>query len=153
MPEKKLWIIEVVEELQNIPLEECEDRGGEVEEGDHVVGEMSPDLRRLFTHMARSGDRLRKYAMELQDSALELHDMMCRFKLLTNIFWACVRDEFPELRIKPSSGARRGNKVMWSEEKTEEMMAIQLDRILGHGSERALAKVIAFMSHRPGGAR
>ena len=163
MPEKKLWIIEVVEGLQSIPLEECEDPDGKLEEGDNIVGEMSDGLRRMYTYMTRFGSWMKKEAekfdvsgrkpktlADLDDAIQKVSDMANRYKLISEIFWECVREEFSELRSRRSIGVRRGNKVVWSEEKTEEMMAIPLDWILGSGSERALAKAIAFMSHRPG---
>lgn len=155
MSEKQLWIVEVAEEIQSIPLEECEEPDGEVEEGDHIVGEMSDGLRRMYAYMSRLGDQLKNEAEELKlperrpttfadlkDAVRKASDMVNRYRLISEMFWECVKKEFPELRSKRCIGVRNDFKVVWSEEKAEPRVHL----IFGPGVEEALVEMAAAMN-------
>lgn len=93
-------------------------------EEDHVVGEMSEDLKRIYTtwiNLQESADRAileAKYAKgddqrkELTGRAKELH---AKTEALEIIFWISVRDEF-ELWDKSSIGVRKNFQIVWSDE-------------------------------------
>ena len=100
----------------------------ELEEKDHVVGDITSDLelqkfyvfgRRLIAESERllidareAGSR--KEMEELVSRAQELTD---KGHLIVNIFWTSIKDSF-QLWDKSSIGIREGWQVVWSDQNT-----------------------------------
>lgn len=118
------WIKLLPLELHEIEEGEfCEPETGPESGKDNIVGEMSIDLKRIYTRyrtLRESADRAAidaKYAKKEEQrkefliKALELHE---KAEAMESIFWISVKDEFG-LWGKESIGVRKGFLVVWSE--------------------------------------
>jgi len=102
---------------------------------DHVVGEVSDELRRLYL----TAIRWIKTSMEInveanftQDTqqaerlAIKAHELQEKGKILRNIFWAALKDEH-KMWNKPSVGLRSGWIAVWSEPETPHIIGFLED--------------------------
>lgn len=91
---------------------------------DHVAGEMSPALVKLFTLWRMTDKSLDEKAMQLkwrgkcdsgsmQDFMHDARKLKSRSEVLETIFWHEVRDEF-NLWDREVIGVRKGRLVVWS---------------------------------------
>lgn len=95
----------------------------EVEQTDHVVGEVSPELRKLFSisrsmqmEAEQTGLNLRYGREKNQEAAQEKMLMLLdKSKILMQIFWSELKDVH-NLWSQPAIGVRKGWKVVWSDD-------------------------------------
>ena len=96
----------------------------EVSTDDHIVGEASDELRRLYNLRERylkrcTEEEVRSRFARTNDEAREAIDLAkeyrSRAKMADAIFWAALKDNY-SLWQKPTVGIRQGWKVVWSEE-------------------------------------
>lgn len=116
------WLDMVSMEIKNMDPDKLIEPGGEVTSKDHVVGEMDDDHKRFYS-----------LAMQWEKAALEIalaghygnvneraqamrkaYQLRKKAEVLLENFWLSLNDTF-DLWDKPSSGVRRGWKVVWSE--------------------------------------
>ncbi len=96
----------------------------DMERGDHEIGLMTEDHKRLFTlwrAVKRSAEEAviqAKYAQS-REQALEekkrAEELALKAHILGDIFWVSLNDHY-DVWDKESIGVRRGFKVVWSEE-------------------------------------
>ena len=131
------FLAEIIENLKRIKVEKLAGPQREVGEGDHVVGVVSEELKRLWGLRAEG----RRKLFELERLLLliaaqhlgepepppEYLEKRREFLLadsdddaVNELFWAAVRQDFPEIAEHPSIGVRREWKVVWSEKDREE---------------------------------
>ncbi len=124
------WLEKIQVQMAALSPEGFAEPECEVGENEHVVGEASESLKRLFTvaqsyvdlKVQKLGDALKAIKNREESAKLrdEANDIGAEAKLLTKIFWQSVRDEYPELADKPEIGIRKGWKVLWKESSGEE---------------------------------
>lgn len=124
------WLDKIQEKMAALsPTQFCSpDR--ELGKDDHVVGEASEGLKRLFTvaqsyvdlKVQKLGDALKAIKNREESAKLrdEANDIGAEARLLTKIFWQSVRDEYPELADKPEIGIRKDWKIVWTDRSSEE---------------------------------
>lgn len=105
-------------ELQEV--QEYSEPDSEVEKGDHIVGIMSDDLKKLYTLWRQFSYRASELALQLEYgrqnvSRAEVDEIKTKAGLLGGLFWIAVSDEFG-LWNRKSTGVRKGYKVVWSDE-------------------------------------
>lgn len=104
-------------------------------EGDHVVGVMSDDLKKLWTlcqqyaeSSAKAEAKLRFGSGVEEELGGKVNELSEKAKVLRDIFFIAVCDEF-ELWDKKSTGVRKGFEVVWTEE--DDSLPPFIRRILG----------------------
>lgn len=92
---------------------------------DHIVGEMSDDLKRLYTlwmQIDRESERLAHEAKWESDEAKKrqlvtnVYEIYKKAEILQEIFWISLKDDY-QLWDKPSVGVRKNYQVVWTEER------------------------------------
>jgi len=91
-----------------------------VTEGDHVVGDMGEDLKKLWTLWKQSAYRASELKLQLRYgqqnvTKAQVNEAMIKARAINDIFWIALSDEFG-LWDKNSTGVRQGYKVVWSDE-------------------------------------
>ena len=113
--------------LKLLPLEikEVNDLGEpdtEVNIHDHIVGELSNDLRKLYTMWKKTTEVAARTKVDLlfsnskhkEELDRRFSELSSKSEALREIFWIGVHDEH-DLWSKDSVGVRRGWKVVWSD--------------------------------------
>ena len=117
------WLKTIPIELSAIEAKDFIDPGYEQEAGDKPVGEVSDDLKRLFT-LARKLREISAYAavrakFESSESVrgeerIRAVEFAKKAELLMEIFWICLKDE-KSMWDKSQIGIRKGFIAVWSE--------------------------------------
>lgn len=121
-------------ELQEV--EEYKEPDMNMEKGDHIVGDMSDDLKKLYTLWRQFSYRADELKLQLRYGRqnvgkAEVAEISTKAEALRALFWIAVADEF-ELWDRGNTGVRKGYKVVWSEEQRPDMPPF-LRQILGLG--------------------
>lgn len=119
-------------ELQEV--QEYKEPDMQVEKGDHIVGDMSDDLKKLYTLWRQFSYRASELTLQLEYGRqnvgkAEVNEIKTKAEVLRDLFWIAVSDEF-ELWDRNRTGVRKGFKVVWSEEQRPDMPPF-LRQILG----------------------
>lgn len=130
-----MYLRELLAQLESVP-ELPPSPDGPVEEGDHVVGTLSDDLRRLYAvlqlaqrqcqQQVQAALRLRaellgkqKLTFGEQERVEKLQATLGRqelhYETVKRLFWTSVRMAFPELLDKQSVCIREDWQVCWEE--------------------------------------
>jgi hypothetical protein len=95
----------------------------ELIDGDHVVGVMSADLKKLFTLGQQYALRVEELKIKYrfsdensEDIQAKINELSSKTDALRTLFWIAVSDEF-SLWNRASTGVRRGYQVVWSDVK------------------------------------
>lgn len=89
--------------------------------GDHIVGVISDDLKKLWTLCQQYAESSAKAEAELRFGGAgeeflgKVNELSEKAKALRDIFFIALCDEF-ELWDKKSTGVRKGFEVVWTEE-------------------------------------
>lgn len=106
--------------LELAEIKEFQEPTADVVKGDHVVGEMSEDLKKLWTLWKQSAYRASELSLQHRYgqqnvTKAQATEAETKAEVLNIIFWIAIHDEF-SLWDKNSTGVRRGFKVVWSDE-------------------------------------
>lgn len=115
--------------LKLLPLElqdvkEYHEPEGELGSNDHIVGEASEDIRKLFTYGKNLQKRYVTLEMEMKltdnlskrgELETQHQEFQAKARVISQLFWIAVRDEF-SLWDKPDVGIRQGYQVVWIDE-------------------------------------
>ena len=94
----------------------------EIERNDHVVGEMSDDLKKLYTlwnstmksAMQLQMERMFGQVKDKDDWKARFDEITDKIEILQRLFWFAVKAEH-NLWGYPSIGVRKGFTVVWSD--------------------------------------
>lgn len=97
----------------------------ELREKDHVVGDMSDSLKKLWTLWKQTAYRADELKLQLRygeqnTSVGQARELESKAQVIRDIFWIAVNDEF-ELWGKLRVGVRKGFKVVWNEEEMPQL--------------------------------
>lgn len=109
------WLKLLPLELQEI--QDYAEPKQELSPNDDYVGEMSIDLKKLFTLLRSSQKALAAAIVEAQFGDVQagkVRELRQKAKAIEDIFWISVKDEH-SLWEKERVGVRRGFRVVWSE--------------------------------------
>ena len=106
--------------LELAEIKEFQEPTADIEDGDHVVGDMSEDLKKLWTLWKQSAYRASELKLQLRYgqqnvTKAQTTEAETKAEVLNIIFWIAIHDEF-SLWDKESTGVRKGYKVVWSDE-------------------------------------
>ena len=128
MLKKKPWTVRIAEEWRKIPAEKFTEPLMEIGEGDHVVGEMTHELRQMWTLFSVMTDSVNTWlsAEGKRDNVKMPNGLIVmnnKAAALSKIFWVEIMEEFPEL-VGKTIGVRKSFKVVWFEEKENKVLDI-----------------------------
>ncbi|GAI05743.1 unnamed protein product [marine sediment metagenome] len=91
-----------------------------VAEEDHIVGDMSESLKKLWTLWKQTAYTASSLTLQLRYgeqnvSKGQIYELDAKAEALRGLFWIALNDEF-ELWDKIHVGVRKGFKVVWNEE-------------------------------------
>ena len=102
----------------------------EMQPGDQIQGEISEDLRKLYTLWKLTGSRAGALQNELRwgpadpEKATLAHEFSCKAGVINVIFWAAVQDELHLWHSKEPLAIRKGFKVVIYKEGSVPMFQI-----------------------------
>ena len=118
-----VWLDDLNIQLEKLKIKELIRPQFDVCECDHVVGQASDELKKLFGLSMILKKRVRELAIQMDYSnsveekkklEIEIMALAQKSEMLERIFWVQVRDEF-ELWDKSCVGIRRGWEIVWDE--------------------------------------
>lgn len=126
--------------IKMIPLEldeikEYREPGMALEGTDHIIGDMSDTLKKLWTLWKQVQYSAAELGIKLQCgeqdiSQAKICEMEAKSEVLRALFWIAVADEF-DVWDKGHLGVRQGYKVVWSDKPPEGMLPPFFRQIFG----------------------
>lgn len=113
-------------EIGDLPDEEVIAPEGEIEQKDHLAGDLNNDtqLQRIYTlgrKLSESGARMlleahlaRKHDQQ-EELLIKASELRAKAEIVMSIFWISIKDSF-QLWDKPSVGIRQEWQVVWSDQ-------------------------------------
>ncbi len=123
------WFLSIAAEMECLSTEDILENAPEhpVEKQDRVVGIASEGLRRGFTLMQKRRKRMNDFVetftycdggeqCRCNEKNLEFIQLKNEIKVLGDIFWNFVREEFPQIAEKSTIGIRANWQIVWVED-------------------------------------